>query len=80
MESIHCDYCLNKRKSLSNSDHKRIHEIIHYELKKGPRLPEDLTKLFAHHEISLLEEIIREMTDRDELIYDTMGRLVWKQE
>lgn len=76
----HCDYCLNKKKSLSKSDHQRIREIVHYELKKGPRLPEDLTKLFAHHEVPLLEEIIREMTDQDDLVYDTMGRLVWKQE
>lgn len=74
----HCDYCLNKKKSLSKSDHERIREMIHYELRKGPRLPEDLTKLFAHHELSLLEEIIREMTDSDNLVYDTMGRLTWK--
>lgn len=74
----HCDYCLNKKKLLSKSDHERIREIIHYELKKGPKLPEDLTKLFAHHELSLLEEIIREMTDSDDLVYDTMGRLTWK--
>ncbi len=74
----HCDYCLNKKKLLSKSDHERIREIIHYELKKGPKLPEDLTKLFAHHELSLLEEIIREMTDSDNLVYDTTGRLTWK--
>lgn len=74
----HCDYCLDKKKSLSKSDHERVREMIHYELKKGPRLPEDLTKLFTHHELSLLEEIIREMTDSDDLVYDTMGRLTWK--
>lgn len=76
----HCDYCLDKKKSLSKSDHERIFEIIQYELKKGPRLPEDLTKLFAQHELPLLEEIIREMTDSDDLVYDTMGRLVKRQE
>lgn len=74
----HCDYCLDKKRSLSKSDHERIREIVHYELKKGPKLPEDLTILFAHHEIPLLEEIIREMTDDNDLTYDSMGMLVWK--
>ncbi|MCK5705319.1 MAG: RecQ family ATP-dependent DNA helicase [Cyclobacteriaceae bacterium] len=73
----HCDYCLDKKRSLSKSDHKRIRELVHYELNKGPKLPEDLTNLFAHHELPLMEEIIREMTDSDDLTYDSMGRLVW---
>ena len=73
----HCDYCLDKKRSLSKSDHKRISELVHYELNKGPKFPEDLSKLFAHHEVTLMEEIIREMTDSDDLIYDSMGRLVW---
>ncbi len=76
----HCDYCLERKRSLSKSDHDRIREMVHYELKKGPRLPEDLTKLFGHHEIPLVDEIIREMTDSDDLKYDGMGRLVWKVE
>ena len=74
----HCDYCLDKKREISKSDHKRIRELVHYELNKGPKLPEELTKLFAHHELSLVEEIIREMTDYD-LKYDGMGRLVWKK-
>ncbi len=74
----HCDYCLDKKREISKSDHKRIRELVHYELNKGPKLPEELTKLFAHHELSLVEEIIREMTD-DDLKYDGMGRLVWKK-
>ena len=75
----HCDYCLDKKRKTSKSDHERVREMVHYELKKGPKLPEELTKLFAHHEISLVEEIIREMTDDDDLKYDGMGRLVWKK-
>lgn len=74
----HCDYCLDKKHKLSKSDHERIREMVHFELRKGPRLPEELADVFARHEISLVEEIIREMTDRDELKYDGMGRLVWK--
>ena len=74
----HCDYCLDKKRKISKSDHERIRELVHYELNKGPKLPEELTKLFAHHELSLVEEIIREMTD-DDLKYDGMGRLVWKK-
>lgn len=75
----HCDYCLDKKRSLSKSDNERIREMVHYELKKGPQFPEELTKLFAHHEIPLLEEVVREMTDGDDLTYDSMGRLVWKK-
>lgn len=73
----HCDYCLDKKRKTSKSDHERVHEMVHFELNKGPKLPEELTHLFMHHEIALVEEIIREMTDRNELKYDGMGRLVW---
>ena len=75
----HCDYCLEKKRKLSKSDHERIREMVHFELKKGPKLPEELTKIFARHEIPLVEEIIREMTDSDDLKYDVTGRLVWKK-
>lgn len=75
----HCDYCLEKKRKLSKSDHDRIREMVHFELNKGPRLPEELTKLFAHHEIPLAEDIIRELTDDDDLKYDETGRLVWKK-
>lgn len=75
----HCDYCLDKKRSLSRSDHERIRELVTYELNKGPKFPEDLSKLFALHEVPLMEEIIREMTDSDDFIYDSMGRLAWKK-
>lgn len=76
----HCDYCLEKKRRLSKSDHNRIRELVHYELSKGPKLPEEITKLFAHHELPLVEQVIRAMTDNDLLIYDATGRLVWKKD
>ena len=76
----HCDYCLEKKRKITKSDHERVLEMVHYELKKGPRLPEELTKLFAQYEIPLMEEIIREMTDSNDLSYDSLGRLVWKNQ
>jgi len=74
----HCDYCLEKKRQLSNADHDRVKEVVHFELQHGPKLPEEITKIFAHHEIPLVEEIIKELSDNDDLIYDEMGRLVWK--
>jgi ATP-dependent DNA helicase RecQ len=74
----HCDYCLEKKRRLSKSEHERIREMVHFELNKGPRLPEELTKIFSHNELPLVEEIIREMTDNDDLMYDSTGRLIWK--
>ena len=72
----HCDQCLDKKRKSSVSDHKHIRDMVQYQLRKGPRLPEDLTSVFEDHEISTVEEIIREMTDRDELGYDQLGRLI----
>lgn len=71
----HCDYCLEKKRNLSKSDHERIREIVHYELKKGPLFPEEMIELFSDPESQIAEEIIREMTDSDELKYDKAGRL-----
>ena len=74
----HCDYCLDKKQKLSKSDHQRVKEMVHFQLRKGPQLPEVLLKSFSAHEVQLVEDIIREMTDTDDLKYDGMGRLVWK--
>ena len=78
-ECGHCDFCVEKKRKSSKSDHERVREMVHYELRKGPKLPEELIKLFDQHEIPLVDEIIRELTDRDDLSYDSMGRLVWKK-
>ena len=72
----HCDYCLDKKRKLSKSDHERIRELVHYQLKRGPKFPEELIDAFSDHEIPIVEEIVRNMTDSDELKYDKMGRLV----
>ena len=72
----HCDRCIEKKRKLSASDQERIREMVQYQLTKGPKLPEELTSMFEDHEIPLVEEIIREMTDRDVLGYDQLGRLV----
>jgi len=72
----HCDYCLDKKRKLSKSDHERIREMVHYQLRRGPKFPEELVDLFTDHEIPIVEEIISEMTDMDELKYDKTGRLV----
>jgi hypothetical protein len=56
-----------------------VEEMLHYELKKGPKLPEELTALFEDHEIPMVEEIIRDMNDRGLLKYDNLGRLVWRE-
>lgn len=71
----HCDYCLDKKRRLSISDHERIREMIHYQLKKGAKFPEELTKLFANHELPMVEKIVFEMTDHDHLKYDSTGKL-----
>ena len=71
----HCDICIEKKRTSSKSDHERIHEMLLYALKKGPKYPEELTKLFEDHEISLVEEIIREMNELGNLKYDNLGRL-----
>ncbi len=76
----HCDYCIEKRRTLSESDQERIREIVHYQLHKGPILPDELSRIFAHHEQSLLDEIIREMSEKDLIAYDMQGRLHWKQQ
>jgi ATP-dependent DNA helicase RecQ len=73
----HCDRCLEKKRKVSTSDHERVREMVHYQLRKGPKLPEELTSIFDDHEIPLVEDIIREMTDRDDLGYDQLGRLVF---
>ena len=73
-----CDYCLEKKKKLNQSDHLRIEEMVRYELKKGPRLPEEITGLFSEKELIMVESIVREMTDTSELGYDDKGRLVWR--
>ncbi len=75
----HCDYCIDKKRILSKSDHNRIREMIHYHLNKGPIMPDELSRVFAHHEQPLLDEIIREMSERDQIAYDLQGRLHWKQ-
>lgn len=75
----HCDICLEKKKKNTKSDHARIVEMLLYELKKGPKFPEDLIKPFDQGEIGMVEEIIRDMNDRKELKYDTKGRLVWNK-
>lgn len=75
----HCDYCLDKKRRLSISDYDRIREMIHYQLKKGAKYPEELTKFFANHEIPLVEKIVFEMTDHDQLKYDGEGKLLWKE-
>jgi ATP-dependent DNA helicase RecQ len=75
----HCDICLEKKRKSSKSDHERVEEMLHYELKKGPKLPEELTGLFEDHEFPMVEEIIREMNDRGALKYDDLGRLVWEK-
>ncbi len=74
----YCDTCIEKKKSNSKSDHQRIKEMIVYEINKGPKLPEELTKLFDDNELSIAEEIIRDMNDQGELKYDHLGRLAWK--
>ncbi|MCG8309022.1 MAG: RecQ family ATP-dependent DNA helicase [Cytophagales bacterium] len=71
----HCDYCLDRKRKISKSDRDRVREMVHFQLRKGPQLPEVLLKSFAAHEIQLAEDIIREMTDTDDLKYDGMGRL-----
>jgi ATP-dependent DNA helicase RecQ len=76
----HCDICLEKKRKSSKSDHERVEEMLHYELKKGPKLPEELTALFEDHEIPMVEEIIRDMNDRGLLKYDNLGRLVWRKD
>jgi len=75
----HCDICIEKKRTSSKSDHERIHEMLHFELNKGPKYPEELTRLFEDHEIQKVEEIIREMNDLGELKYDNLGRLVWNR-
>ena len=74
----HCDFCLDKKRKTSQSDHERVKEMVHFQLRKGPQLPEVLLKSFSSHEVPLVEEIISEMTDSDDLKYDGMGRLIWK--
>jgi len=74
----HCDICLEKKKNTSKSDHQRIREMLLYELHKGPKLPEELTKLFDDDDLILVEEIIRDMNDQGEIKYDNLGRLFWK--
>lgn len=78
-ECGYCDYCLEKKRKTSISDHDRIREMIHFELDHGPKFPEELTKLFTNHELVLVEEIIRKMTDSQDLSYDELGRLIWKK-
>jgi superfamily II DNA helicase RecQ len=70
-----CDICLDKKRKISMADHERVREMVHFELKKGPRLPEELTRIFAHHELPFVEDVIRQMTDAGELRYDKTGRL-----
>lgn len=72
----HCDICLEKKRSSSKSNHERIHEMLNYELKKGPKYPDELVSIFEDHETIMVEEIIREMNDLGELKYDNLGRLV----
>jgi ATP-dependent DNA helicase RecQ len=74
----HCDICLEKKKNTSKSDHQRIREMLLYELHKGPKLPEELTKLFDDDDLILVEEIIRDMNDQGDIKYDNLGRLFWK--
>lgn len=76
----HCDFCLEKKRTADRSDKKRIEEILIFELTKGPKLPEDLVRFFDEHEITFVEETIREMCDRGYLNYDLAGRLVLKDE
>jgi ATP-dependent DNA helicase RecQ len=73
-----CDYCIDKKRRISMTDHERVRDMVHFELKSGPKLPEDITHLFDHHEIPLVEDVIRQMSDARELHYDKLGRLVWK--
>jgi len=73
----HCDVCLEKRRKSSISDHRRIEEMLKYELQKGPKYPEELTRLFEDHEISIVDSIIREMNDLGKLSYDNLGRLFY---
>lgn len=73
----HCDRCLEKKRKTTRTDQARVEEMVLYELKKGPRLPEELTKIFDDHEMPMVEDLIRDMNDRGDLRYDTMGRLVW---
>ena len=73
----YCDICLEKKRKITKSDRARVEEILVYELKKSPKLPEELTKAFDDHEIDMVEDIIRDMTDRNQLKYDSKGRLVW---
>jgi hypothetical protein len=52
--------------------------MLLYELHKGPKLPEELTKLFDDDDLILVEEIIRDMNDQGDIKYDNLGRLFWK--
>ncbi len=74
-----CDYCIDKKRRISMTDHERVRDMVHFELKSGPKLPEEITHLFDHHEIPLVEDVIRQMSDARELHYDKLGRLVWKK-
>ncbi len=73
----YCDYCLEKKRKISKSDHDRVKEMVIFELKKGPKFPEELTKLFSNQDFTILDEIIRNLTDQELLWYDDSGRLVW---
>jgi ATP-dependent DNA helicase RecQ len=75
-----CDYCIEKKRKISMTDHERVRDMVHFELRKGPRLPEEITHGFAHQEIPLVEDVIRQMSDAGELRYDKLGRLVWKNQ
>ena len=72
-----CDYCLEKKKTLGIADQHRIEEMVHFQLRKGPMLPEEILSMFSQKEIPFAESMIRKLTDSDDLVYDDLGRLVW---
>ncbi|NJN24676.1 MAG: RecQ family ATP-dependent DNA helicase [Cyclobacteriaceae bacterium] len=71
----HCDYCIEKKRKISKSDHIRIKEMVQYALQKGPEYPEEIGKLFSHFELPILDETILDMVNKNILYYDDQGRL-----
>lgn len=73
----HCDHCLEKKRKTNRSDIERIHEILHYEIKKSPVFPDELIRMFADSELQMVEQIMKEMLDTNQVVYDDEGRLTW---
>jgi ATP-dependent DNA helicase RecQ len=72
-----CDVCLSKKRATTRSLKDDMRQVLEYELRKGPKLPEELTRLFDENELALVEAAIRDMNDRGFLKYDAVGKLVW---